>query len=133
MATRVFNTEEIELLDGSTVILRPLAIKQLRKFMERFHAWNSINIDDFIKDVDPNDSSSIMKAKLEYENVMTDGLMNVALSCLTKTRPDLVKLDEDGDPVGADILDLDTIYKIIEVCGGIKLNDPKSQTTQATE
>ena len=102
--------------------------------MDKFNAWQEISLKDFV-DGDENDEEVQRKALKAYEEAATDGLVDLALSCLTKTRPDLLELDEDGDRKGESVLDMLSVYKIIEICGGIKLNDPKMMeaVAKATE
>lgn len=100
MATEVFSTEEITLLDGQSVLLRPNSIKIMKKFMVKFNEMG--NLPD-------NDEEASL-------NLLTD----LAEICLAKQLPDLVKDRE----VLEDTLDQLSIYKIIEVCAGIKLNNP---------
>ena len=103
MATTVYTTEEVSLQDDSKVTLKPLTIKNLRKFM------------------------AIMK---EFENVNSEEegfeiLLKASALCLSSGRPEFwdkeaaKQTDEFEDAV-----DMPTIYKILDVCGGIKLNDP---------
>lgn len=73
-----------------------------------------------------------MKLGVEYEGTEEEyaeesayKLTELAVFCLGDQRPDLRELDEDGDMKALDILDQLTVFKIIEICGGIKLNDPK--------
>lgn len=117
MATTVYNQEEIALQDGTDVILKPLPIGRLRRFME---AWGKFS-------------------EVEDE----EGGFNVFVNCAGislednyKGKFDSLKADAEGKKKGEflsaeykeyleDTLDLDTIYKILDVCGGIKLNDPK--------
>ena len=61
----------------------------------------------------------------EFTDASTNALLELAVFCLGNQRPDLLELDEDGDMKALDILDQLTVFKIIEICGGIKLNDPK--------
>lgn len=58
-------------------------------------------------------------SKVTNEDESIDTLLELARVCLEKVAPE-VAANEDLD----DILDMDTIYRIIEVCGGVKLNDP---------
>jgi len=51
-----------------------------------------------------------------------DQMVNLAAICLKNIAPDLA--DADSREELEDELDEPTVYKIIEVCGGIKLNDP---------
>jgi DNA repair exonuclease SbcCD nuclease subunit len=89
MATTVYDVEEIELQSGAKVKLKPLSIKQLRKFME------------VIKKVqDAEDEAATLGIETQL--------------------PDLVK---DIDKL-EEALDVPTINRILEVCGGIKMDDP---------
>lgn len=117
MATVVYKQEEITLQDGTDVVLRPLAIGRLRRFME---AWATFD-------------------KLEDGDDGFDIFINcagIALEDSYKGKFDSLKASKDerenGEFLSAeykeyleDTLDLDSIYRIIEVCSGIKLNDPK--------
>ena len=98
MATTVYSVEEITLQDGSTVKLKPLSIKELREFMLALQK--------------AGDSAS----ETETLNVLIDA---VAVA-LKKQLPDLVA---DRDAL-EDALDVPTINRILEVCGGIKMDDP---------
>lgn len=56
-------------------------------------------------------------------------LLDAASICLMRQRADLWDYDKnDGkgahSEVAEDVLDMPTVYRIIEVCGGIKLDDP---------
>lgn len=98
MATTVYSVEEITLQDGSNVKLKPLSIKELREFMLALQG--------------AADSTS----ETETLNVLIDA---VAVA-LKKQLPDLVA---DRDAL-EDALDVPTINRILEVCGGIKMDDP---------
>jgi hypothetical protein len=56
---------------------------------------------------------------VETEEESLDKLLELAQVCLEGIKAEQA-MSEDLD----DILDLPTCYKIIEVCGGVKLNDP---------
>lgn len=99
MATTAYDIVEIELLDGTKLSLRPASIKTLRKFMKQF--------DEF--------------GKVEDEDEGMTALVGMAGTLIEKQAPELAA-DQDALE---DALDIQTVYKIIEVCGGIKLNDPK--------
>lgn len=117
MATQVFTTENITLQDGSEVTLKPLPIARLRRFME---AWVKIG-------------------ELKEGDDGFDVFINccgIALEENFKGKFDALKADKEEAAEGeflnheykeylGDTLDLDTIYKILDVSGGIKLNDPK--------
>ncbi len=46
MPTKVYDTEEIELVDGTKLEITPLKIKYLRQFMEKFESINDSMNDD---------------------------------------------------------------------------------------
>jgi len=98
LATTVYSVEEITLQDGSNVKLKPLSIKELREFMLALQG--------------AADSTS----ETETLNVLIDA---VAVA-LKKQLPALVA---DRDAL-EDALDVPTINRILEVCGGIKMDDP---------
>ena len=98
MATTVYDVEEIQLQNGDTVKLKPLTIKELRKFM-----------------------IAVQKtAETKNEDETLTILIDACAVALEKQLPDLVK---DRDAL-EDALDVPTINRILEVCGGIKLDDP---------
>ena len=98
MATTIYNVEEIELQNGAKVKLKPLTIKELRKFMEAIQKTSD--------------------SKTETETLTI--LIDACAVALEKQLPDLVK---DRDAL-EDALDVPTINRILEVCGGIKMDDP---------
>jgi hypothetical protein len=98
MATKVFETEVLELQDGSEVTVRPLNLKRLRKFME---------VVDKIGDV-------------ENELEAFDPMVDAVAIAVQKDRPDLA---EDREKL-EDVIDLPTVYKILEIAGGIQFGDP---------
>jgi hypothetical protein len=99
IATTVYDTEDIILQDGTEVTLRPNSIKRQRKFMKALEASET-----------PKSNDEATDQILELAAICLDGL--------------LVKGEDGEEPDLEDLLDEPTIYKIIEVCGGIKLNDP---------
>lgn len=103
MATTVYTTEEIQLQDESTVTLKPLNIKNLRKFMKTMENFADVETED------------------EGLNVMLDA----SALCLKSERPEFWN-DEESKHSEAfeDAVDMPTLYKILDVCGGLKLNDP---------
>jgi hypothetical protein len=99
LATTVYDILEIELSDGSSVTLKPLPIKKLREFME-------------------------VIASVDEENATEESTMNVfikaAMLCLEAAKSDLGK-DKDKFE---EVVEVPTMMKILEVCGGLKLTDP---------
>jgi hypothetical protein len=98
MTTTINEEKNITLIDGTTVNIRPLKISLLREFMKKF--------DEIAKVADDNDKS-----------------MNLLMECvqiaLKQYKPEIatdLKALED-------LLDLPTVYKIVEEASGIKLGD----------
>jgi hypothetical protein len=85
------------LADGSKVELRPLPIRRLKTFMTELE--------------------KLAEVKSEEESL--DRLLELSRICLEG-----IKAEQAGSEDLDDLLDLPSCYKIIEVCGGVKLNDP---------
>jgi hypothetical protein len=99
MAKRVFDKTPILFMDETEVELGPLKIKFLREFMSKFKQI------EFTQDNE------------ETIEVLTE----CALVCMKQHYP-IVQTIEDLE----DLVDLPTVYKILEYCAGIKI-DPNSQ------
>lgn len=112
MATTVYDTQTITLQDETEVTLAPLAIGRLRRFMKAWSAFADIKEDDESFDI------YINCAGIALEKDFADRFDG-------KTRDDENVLTDEYREHLEEILDLDTIFKILEVCGGLKLNDPK--------
>lgn len=103
MANAVYTVEEVSLQDGSDVTLKPLPIAGLRVFMKMFEEFS----------------------KAEDEEQGLDVLSKCAAYCLSRAKPEYWDKEKKAvTEAWEEAADLPTVYKIIEVCGGIKLNDP---------
>jgi hypothetical protein len=98
LATTVYDVEEIQLQNGQTIKLKPLSIKELRKFMLAIKKTADASTED--------DTLNI--------------LIDACAIALEKQLPELVANREALE----DALDVPTMNRILEVCGGIKLDDP---------
>ena len=102
MATSVYEVVEVELLDGTKVSMKPLKISLLREFMKEFQ--------------------KISDEKIAEDNIKSmDLLLSCAAIAMKQYNAELAtkeKLEE--------VIDLPTVYKVIEVAAGIKLNDPNA-------
>lgn len=96
MATTVHEVETVILMDGTKIEVRPLKISLLRSFMKKF---------DGIAEVAEDNDKSI--------NI----LMECAQIAMKQYKPDIA----DDITKLEDVLDLPTVYKIVEVASGIKL------------
>ncbi len=111
MPTKIYDVKEIELIDGTVIELSPLKIKYLREFMEEFNKIHS----------KLSDEESIAR------------LANCARIAMKQYYPSIKTIDDLEDSV-----DLPTIYKILDVCAGIKIgnnaetNQPSPKTATST-
>ena len=102
MATSVYEVVEIELQDGSKVSMKPLKIAVLREFMKEFQ--------------------KISDEKIAADNIKSmDLLLDCAVIAMKQYKPELAEKDKLEE-----LIDLPTVYKVIEVAAGIKLNDPNA-------
>lgn len=97
MADTVYTVEEIKLQDGTEVQLRPAVIKVLRK-------GNKI-------------MTRLSETKTEDEAL--DVIVEAAAVCLE------AQIEGFTAEQAEEVLDLDTIHKVLDVCLGIRLNNPK--------
>lgn len=98
MATKVYESIELELLDGTVVNVQPLNLKNLRELMKEWNkAQEATSEDDFL-----------------------DTLINCTQIAFKQYNPSLA-----GDREALEnALDIQTMYKVLEVAAEIKLNDP---------
>jgi hypothetical protein len=105
MATSVYTTNNITLIDGRVIEVSPLKIKYLRRFMERFE-------------------NASEKGKTEDE--VLDILMDCVRICMEQLYPEL---SHDINDI-ADCMDLLTIYDFLDFAAGIKINSEKEETVK---
>ena len=106
MATKIYESIELELLDGKVIEVKPLSIKNLREVMK---AWSK---------------TSDMKGEDDFLDILVE-CVQIAMK---QFAPDL---SQDRELL-EDSVDLQTMYKILEVGADIKLNDPNQlQAAQA--
>ena len=102
MATAVYEVVEVELMDGSKISMRPLKISLLRDFMKEFQ--------------------KIGDEKIAEDNIKSmDLLLDCAVIAMKQYNPEFATKEQMED-----VVDLPTVYKIIEIAAGIKLNDPNA-------
>lgn len=100
MATEVYKKDKITLINGTTLEIMPLKIKYLREFMTTFEK---------IKGVKSDDDAILV-------------LLECGFICMKQYHPELSKEISEFE----DSVDLPTIYKLINVAAGIKI-DKKSE------
>ena len=101
MATTVHEANTIVLLDETEIKLRPLKISLLREFVTEFAKIDAV--------ADDNDKSM-------------DILMKCVQIAMKQYAP---KIAEDAKDL-EEVLDLPTVYKIIEAASGVELNEVAS-------
>jgi hypothetical protein len=109
LATTIYQTKIVYLLDNTELEIIPLKIKYLREFMEYF--------------------KNIKLAKNDEESIQI--LTDCTRVCMKQYYPQLSKSIEDIE----DNIDLPTIYDILDIAAGIKINQNSQQpvTSQAQE
>lgn len=100
MATKIYDTATITLLDNSEVVLTPLKLKYLRRFMDAFEDLKNTS----------NDYEAIEQLSL------------CAAIAMQQYRPDIKSIEEFED-----LVDIESIYIILDVSAGIKINPDKDQ------
>ncbi len=100
MATQVYDSAFIELIDGTEVYITPLKIKYLREFMDAFE---------------------LVKAAADDDEAISL-LSNCARVAMKQYHPS-IKTTEDLE----DSVDIKTVYKILDIAGGIKINGEKEE------
>ncbi len=103
MATKVYDTKKISLVDDRVITISPLKIKYLREFLEAFE--------------------TIKEAKTDDESISI--LAKCALITMQQYCPS-IKTIEDLE----DNLDLPTIYEVIDIAAGIKINEKSENTVK---
>jgi hypothetical protein len=109
MATEIYKIETIQLFDGTEIDIIPLKIKYLRQFMNVFQAIYTTKNDD--------------------EAILV--LVECVKICMKQFYPKISKDIKDIE----DNVDMPTIYKILNIAAGIKINKKSEQPVkdQATE
>lgn len=98
VATSVYETVDIELLDGTKIKMRPLKISLLREFMKRFEDISEVAAD--------NNKS-----------------MDVLMDCVAIAMRQYSPKHSDDRTLLEDSIDLPSVYKVIEAASGIKFDD----------
>lgn len=98
MATNINEEKEIALVDGTKIKIRPLKISLLRAFMKKFEG--------------------ISDATADNEKAISI-LMECVQIAMKQYKPEIA---DDAEKL-EDLLDLPTVYKIVEEASGVRLTD----------
>lgn len=102
MATKVYEENIIELIDGTKISVSPSKIKYLRQILDNFENIN--------KDTTEDEAISIMVE-----------CVRIAMKQFYPS------ISETTDQI-EDNLDIKTVYKVLEYCAGIKINTEKQES-----
>ena len=119
MATEAYSKREISLQDGQDVTLRPLPVARLRRFLKSWEAGAEI---DNKEDDGFGVFINCCGIALEHE---FKGKFDSGLRASVADQEKGEFLTPEYKEHLEEVLDLDTIFVILEVAGGIKMNDPK--------
>ena len=119
MADKVYKEEEVVLQDGTEVTLRPLPIGPLRRFLKAWAKFADAKDEDEGFDVYINCSGIALEK--DFEEVFDTTKPSEA----DKKKGEVVSPEYKEHL--ENILELDTIFRILDTCGGIQLRlDPKA-------
>lgn len=104
MATTVYDTKIIELMDGTQIEISPLKIKYLRYFMEKFE--------------------NVKAAKGDLEAI--EALSDCAQICMMQYKPEISKSKE----IFEDYVDMKLVYTILDIAAGIKINQKSEESVK---
>jgi hypothetical protein len=96
MATKIYDTETITLIDGTIIYLTPLKIKYLREFMDQFN---------------------LMRLESNQEDVLVE-LSKCTLIAMKQYYPTISTVEELEDSI-----DLNGMYSILRIGAGIKVGE----------
>jgi hypothetical protein len=102
MATTVYKSGFITLVDGTELYITPLKIKYLRSFMEKFEL--------------------VKKTKNDSEAM--SALVECCLTTMKQYYPKIKTIEDLEDSI-----DLPTIYKLLDLSAGIKINTDKENVS----
>lgn len=105
MPTKVYETVDVELSDGSVITVKPLTIKNLKNFLRIVEKLQS---DDITSEADA-----------------VDVFLEAGLVCMEQFAPGKFASVDDLESV----FEMPTLMKVLEVAGGLKLgnDDPNLQ------
>lgn len=98
MATKIYNSAIISTIDGESIYITPLKIKYLRLFMDQFQ--------NVRESVDNSDAFAFVS--------------QCALVAMMQYKPEITTIEQIED-----LFDLPTLYKVLEIAGGISMKDPE--------
>ena len=104
MATEIYKTGIVYLIDGTELEISPLKIRYLRRFMEAFE--------------------NVKLAKNDFEAI--SALAACGTICMKQFKPEVATSVETFE----DNFDLKTVYKILEYAAGINVNEKSDESVK---
>lgn len=125
MANQAYKKEELELQDGTVVEIRDLPIAKLKRFKAQWEKIADVNTEDDDETMEVFINCCAVALEANFEDLFETLYANTKTKFLTTEYKDHLE----------NVLDIPTIYRILDVCGGIKLDDPKllEMVQQATK
>lgn len=103
MANKVYKSETLGLVDGSSIYVTPLKIKYLREFMDSFRE---------------------IKKAVDDEDAM-DRLIQCVSICMRQYSPHRSTIEDVED-----LFDLKTMYRVLEISADIDMSEKKTNNVQ---
>jgi hypothetical protein len=113
LAKEAYDSVELKLQDGTEVLVKPLNIGRLKPFMKSWGRFKEIDLEA--------DELAAFDIYIECAGIGLEPALGHKFT--TRGEGDEV-LDVKYKEYLEEVLDMDTIFKILEVAGGLKLNDP---------
>lgn len=117
MASKVYTEEVVSLQDDTEVTLRPAPIGRLRRIMKEWKKFEALSDDDDSFEIFINCSG------IALEKELANKFPRTAADSTVKEEKDEVLAKPYKDYL-EETLDMETMYKVMEICAGMKLNDP---------
>lgn len=121
MATRAYKVEELTLQDDTDVVVKPLPIGPLRRFMDAWKAASELKEGDDGFNIFVNCSGIALEKNFKGDARFDKNGLRADVA----GRAEGEHLSPEYKEYLEEVLDIETIYVIMDVAGGIKLNDPK--------
>lgn len=116
IATQAFKSEDVILLNGDTVTVKSLSISKLRRFMKEWKKMGEAGTENGEWSEDDSFNIFVQCSAICLEDAVEGYVSPVKTKNKEFTASYLEYLEDN--------LEMETIYKIIEVAAGMKLSDP---------
>jgi hypothetical protein len=113
IANEAYDPVELQLQDGTDVTLKPLNIGRLKRFMKSWSRFKDVDLEA--------DELAAFDIYIDCAGIALEP--NLGQKFETKGEGEEF-LNPKYREYLEDTLDMESIFKILEVCGGLKLNDP---------